>query len=96
MIYNENDDDKWYLFLENTTIYNLYQECEETLDITKLLGLEEITKTGMLQTVERVVTVKKMLVNRITNILSFQSYSFLLSVHYMVFTIIIDFFLFLL
>jgi len=96
MIYNENDDDKWYLFLENTTIYNLYQDCEEILDITKLLGLEEITKTGMLQTVERVVTVKKMLVNRITNILSFQSYSFLLSVHYMVFTIIIDFFLFLL
>jgi len=96
MIYNENDDDKWYLFLENTTIYNLYQDCEEILDITKLLGLEEITKTGMLQTVERVVTVKKMLVNRITNILSFQSYSFLLSVHYMVFTIIIDFFPFLL
>jgi hypothetical protein len=96
MIYNENDDDKWYLFLENTTIYNLYQDCEEILDITKLLGLEEITKTGMLQTVERVVTVKKMLVNTITNILSFQSYSFLLSVHYMVFTIIIDFFLFLL
>lgn len=96
MIYNENDDDKWYLFLENTTIYNLYQDCEEILDITKLLGLEEITKTGMLQTVERVVTVKKMLVNTITNILSFQSYSFLLSVHYMVFTIIIDLFLFLL
>ena len=96
MIYNENDDDKWHLFLENTTIYNLYQDCEEILDITKLLGLEEITKTGMLQTVERVVTVKKMLVNRITNILSFQSYSFLLSVHYMVFTIIIDLFLFLL
>lgn len=44
---------------DNTTIYKLTKECDETLMIMKELGFEDIVKPGMLQTAGRIMTLKK-------------------------------------
>jgi hypothetical protein len=44
---------------DKTTIYKLSKECEETLNIMKGLGFEDIIKPGMLQTAGRIMTLKK-------------------------------------
>lgn len=41
------------------SIYKLSQECEQTLDVMKKLGFEDIVKPGMLQTAGRIMTLKK-------------------------------------
>lgn len=44
---------------EKITIYKLSKECDETLNIMKNLGFEDIIKPGMLQTAGRIMTLKK-------------------------------------